>query len=162
MFNISADEIRSAARRLPVHLKKRTEGSLLIRVVTFGLFFENRSSVETEQHSSIDHDAAVSGEGQHYLGDKLAEELIRMILRDRRDRGPNAADMEVLRRFHNRVRILANIDRWDLEKEAPFTREEWQMFVRDPISFFIRCRDDQRLSLWKVVCRRELAEGDQS
>ena len=60
-----------------------------------------------------------------------------------------------LAHFHNRVRILVNIDRWDLPEDAPFTRDEWQQFVRDPMSFFIRCRDEQRRSLWAVLRARE-------
>ena len=42
------------------------------------------------------------------------------------------------RQFHNALRILLNIDHWDVEW---MPRLEWQVFIANPHKFFIACDD---------------------
>jgi hypothetical protein len=66
-----------------------------------------------------------------------------------------------LREFHNGLRILRGIDRWELEEAGvvgePFNLPDdlrWIAFRDDPYGFFIRADDDTAAKLWSIIERR--------
>ena len=61
------------------------------------------------------------------------------------------ADME---RFHNRLRVLCNIDIWDVDMSRWDTNREG-LFFDNPWKFFIQCSDKQRAELWRIIRERE-------
>ncbi|WP_276200247.1 hypothetical protein [Chelatococcus sp. XZ-Ab1] len=59
--------------------------------------------------------------------------------------------------FHNRLRVLLNIERADLVDAGvirPTDHNAWGTFHRDPFRFFIRADDATALKLWAIVERR--------
>ena len=63
-----------------------------------------------------------------------------------------------MRRFHNALRILLNIDRDELEEEHVIPlgdHNAWGTFHRDPFRWFIRASDDQAERLWTIIQRRQ-------
>jgi len=67
-----------------------------------------------------------------------------------------------LREFHNGLRILINIDRWELEEAGivktygEIARREatWESFKKDPYRFFITASDAQAICLWSIIEKR--------
>ena len=66
-----------------------------------------------------------------------------------------------LRKFHNALRILLNIDRDEIESDRsnPITDEQWDHFRSNPFVFFIRCDDATCQQIWDVIVARQTA-GD--
>jgi hypothetical protein len=63
-----------------------------------------------------------------------------------------------LRRFHNRLRILVNIDMPEFLTVAPDAKGDdriWVSFRQNPWRWFIRASDDQAAALWKIIRARE-------
>ena len=65
-----------------------------------------------------------------------------------------------LRQFHNALRILLNIDRWELE-EAGYIKTDvekrsrkWEAFRSDPFRAFIQASDEDAEILWAIIERR--------
>jgi hypothetical protein len=56
-----------------------------------------------------------------------------------------------LRRFHNSLRILRNID----QHETGFTAGQWFAFNADPYGFFIRADDETAEKLWRLIEARQ-------
>ena len=70
------------------------------------------------------------------------------------------ADRKDMHRFVNRLRILRSIDLWDLSaplwSHVPLWSHRAQMDFRNaPDTYFIRCSDDQRADLWRIIRERE-------
>ena len=69
------------------------------------------------------------------------------------------------RQFHNALRILLNIDRWDVEW---MTKAQWAEFIDNPHRFFIRTDDPTADRLWAMIEERnrprahERAESDRA
>lgn len=62
--------------------------------------------------------------------------------------------MNALRDFHNRLRILFNIDRDELENAGVIEAGDvaaWNTFATDPIKFFLRCNDSTTQKLWTLI-----------
>ena len=55
------------------------------------------------------------------------------------------------REFHNALRILLNIDHWDVEW---MTTSQWQDFIANPHKFFIACDDPTADRLWAIIEER--------
>ena len=55
------------------------------------------------------------------------------------------------RQFHNALRILLNIDRWDVKW---MDDREWQEFIANPHRFFIACDDPTADALWATGAAR--------
>ena len=55
------------------------------------------------------------------------------------------------RQFHNALRILLNIDRWDVEWMGD---REWQEFIANPHRFFIASDDPTADKLWAIIIER--------
>ncbi len=53
--------------------------------------------------------------------------------------------------FHNALRILMVIDRWDVKWMDDM---EWQEFIANPHRFFIRADDPTADALWAVIEKR--------
>ena len=58
-----------------------------------------------------------------------------------------------LREFHNGMRILLNIESFDLAM-ANIDRDAQKQFLEDPLRFFIRCDDETADKLWAIIERR--------
>lgn len=58
-----------------------------------------------------------------------------------------------LREFHNALRILLNIEPYEIV-EAGIDAKHWPAFSADPHRFFIRCDDETADRLWAIVERR--------
>ena len=58
-------------------------------------------------------------------------------------------------RFHNRLRILLNIEAGDFAA-AGLTFEQWRTFVADPFRAFIRADDPTAAAIWSIVEAREV------
>jgi hypothetical protein len=58
-----------------------------------------------------------------------------------------------LRDFDNRIRILNGIDIHELA-DAGVDTTIWPAFRADPHLFFIRCDDDAKEKIWKIIQRR--------
>lgn len=58
--------------------------------------------------------------------------------------------------FHNRLRILLNIDREEINEEfgSPISDETWVSFRNDPLRYFINSPVIAN-ALWRIVMRRE-------
>ena len=61
--------------------------------------------------------------------------------------------MDDFRQFHNRLRILLNIDRH--EAAALADAETWFNFQRDPFRWFIKASDDDARSIWDAMMKRD-------
>lgn len=61
--------------------------------------------------------------------------------------------------FHNGIRILLNIDKWELDEagvDLPMTgKRSWQEFRDDPWRFFICCDTPTAMKIWSIVERRQ-------
>jgi hypothetical protein len=74
------------------------------------------------------------------------------------------ADDPEMRRFHARLRILCNIDRWEFEPTIPDARDRtprelqllWERFNVNPWQFFICCPDAHAAKLWAIIKKREV------
>lgn len=68
-----------------------------------------------------------------------------------------------LREFHNALRILTSIDRWELEEIGVVKttgaiikrHEQWEAFQRDPYRFFIRADNETAEKLWRLIEARQ-------
>lgn len=59
--------------------------------------------------------------------------------------------------FHNALRILASIDRDELEQAGVIgyaDHDAWGTFRRCPWGWFIRCDDDKAAKLWNLMQKR--------
>lgn len=62
--------------------------------------------------------------------------------------------------FHNRLRILASIDLYELE-DAGVSMSEWLDFRVDPWLWFIRASDADAQAVWGIMQRRShITAGD--
>lgn len=60
--------------------------------------------------------------------------------------------------FHNRLRILLNIDRHELEAAGVIKTADhnaWGAFQRDPFRFFIHADDATASRLWLMIDQKE-------
>lgn len=65
------------------------------------------------------------------------------------------------KQFHDALRILANIDRDELESAGVLAKgdhNQWGEFRRNPFRWFIRVPDAKSLKLWGIIETR-LREG---
>ncbi|TXH51334.1 MAG: hypothetical protein E6Q97_18745 [Desulfurellales bacterium] len=66
-----------------------------------------------------------------------------------------------LRRFHNAMRILLNLDRDEIETEGVINMldaaadAKWERFRTDPFRFFIACDDATAEKLWAMIEKRQ-------
>lgn len=58
------------------------------------------------------------------------------------------------KRFHNALRILLNIDKWEAVK-AGLDSQDWVEFKNDPYLFFIKANADQARRLFKLIGARQ-------
>ncbi len=62
--------------------------------------------------------------------------------------------------FHNCIRILMNIDKWELV-EAGIIKDDstsgtcWTRFNNDPLIFIAKLNDDAYDALWDIMKKRE-------
>ena len=59
--------------------------------------------------------------------------------------------------FHNRLRLLLNIDCWELEEAGVIKkgdRAAWNSFMRDPHRWFIQVNDETAEKLWALMQTR--------
>lgn len=55
-----------------------------------------------------------------------------------------------LREFHNAVRVLYNIDPWDL----PDGIDWYFRFADNPVQFLIRCDDERAEIIWQAMLKK--------
>lgn len=66
-----------------------------------------------------------------------------------------------LRRFHNAMRILLNLDRDEIETEGVINLldaaadAKWERFRTDPFRFFVRADDATAEKLWTIIEKRQ-------
>ena len=58
-----------------------------------------------------------------------------------------------LREFHNALRLLHNIDSWDLPDV-----EWYSKFAASPVDFFIRCDDERCNLIWEVMRKKGVGQ----
>jgi hypothetical protein len=55
-----------------------------------------------------------------------------------------------LREFHNGIRVLYNIEGWDLQA-AGMDKDEVETFLDNPIQYFIRCDDKTAHKIFDII-----------
>lgn len=56
--------------------------------------------------------------------------------------------------FHNGLRILMGIDRYELEAVGITSVVEWEKFRTDPYRYLIRTDDEKAEKIWSIVEQR--------
>jgi hypothetical protein len=64
---------------------------------------------------------------------------------------------ETKREFHNNLRILRCIDRWEVDWMAD---EQWSAFQNHPWVWVIRCSDADYDRIWSVIEARQPKKAD--
>ena len=64
----------------------------------------------------------------------------------------------MLAEFHNALRILTSIDRYELVAFKVLDQDDgdaWHAFRTDPFRWFIRADDEQAERLWRIIQARQ-------